>query len=272
VKDTGDAHEEHARRVERLHARLRACGPGGLAIAFSGGVDSSVLLHAARAVLGDAAVALIADSPSLPRAELLEAERVAGAIGARLERLSTDELALEAYRRNAGDRCYHCRRTLFDAMEAWARERGFRALAYGEITDDLVDDRPGRRAASELGVVAPLREAGLSKEDVRRYARAHGLATAEKPASACLASRIPVGTEVTRARLDRIERAEALVRSLGFRVLRVRDHGSDARVEVGADELARARALRDELAGLLRPLGFERVELAAYRSPVAAPR
>ncbi len=168
------------------------------------------------------------------------------------------------YRRNTGERCYWCRRTLFRFMEAWAERAGFAALAYGEITDDLADVRPGRRAATELGIVAPLRAAGFSKDDVRRYARAHGLAVAEKPASACLASRVPFGTEVTVERLRRIERAEEDVRALGFRVLRVRDHGRRARVEVGADELVRARAVRARLEDVLRASDFDEVELAAY--------
>jgi uncharacterized protein len=157
-------------------------------------------------------------------------------------------------------------------MQGYARAHGFTALAFGEITDDLFDDRPGARAARELGVLAPLRAAGWSKDDVRAYARRHGLAVAEKPASACLASRLPVGTEVTPERLRRVERAEEAVRARGFRVVRVRDHGRRARLEVGSDELARAEGERGALDAALRALGFEELALAAYRRPGTAPR
>ncbi len=257
--------DAYAERIMRLRESL--AGLRDLVVAFSGGVDSSVLLHAARRALGARAVGLIGDSPALPRRELEQALELARAMGARVERLATDELALDGYRANAGERCYFCRSALFAAMGRWARERGFTALAYGEIQDDLLDHRPGRAAAAELAVRAPLTEAGLSKEDVRRYAREHGLSVAEKPASACLASRLPLGTVVTRERLARIERAEAALSALGFTILRVRDHGARARVEVGAGELARARALRAELVALLRPQGFSELELFAYHRP-----
>jgi len=260
--------DAYTERLRRLRARL--AGFDGLAVAFSAGVDSSVLLHAAHAALGERAVGVIADSPSLPRRELADGRAFATAIGARLHVIPTDELAVAGYRANAGQRCYWCRRTLFELVRAWAAEQGFAALAYGEITDDLLDDRPGRRAAHELGVVAPLREVGFSKRDVRRYAREHGLAPADKPASACLASRLPIGTEVTAERLRRIERAEERVRSLGFRVLRVRDLGRRARVEVGADELGRARRARAELERVLSGVDFDEVELAAYGAAAGA--
>lgn len=262
----------YARRVEthatRLAALERLLGSfPDLVVAFSGGVDSSVLLHAAVGALGPRVSALIGDSPSLPRRELAEAEAFARGLGVRLERLATGELAEEGYRANDGQRCYHCRRTLFRAMEDFARARNVSTLAYGEIVDDLFEPRPGRRAAAELAVRAPLREAGWSKEDVRRYARAHGLATAEKPAAACLASRIPLGVPVTPARLARIEAAEEALRPLGFACLRVRDHGERARIEVAPPELPRARAAAAELARHLAPLGFRDLELAPYARP-----
>jgi uncharacterized protein len=236
-------------------------------VAFSGGVDSTVLLHAAHAALGERATAVIADSPSLPRAELAEARAAAAAIGAPLVEIATTELDDERYRANAGDRCYFCKHTLFVAMEHWARDHGVASLAFGEITDDRLDHRPGARAAGELGVIAPLADAGFTKDDVRRYAREHGLPAADKPASACLASRIPVGTTVTRERLARVEAAEPALRALGFRELRVRDHGLKARVEVGRDELERARADEPAIRTALASTGFGGFELAAYVPP-----
>jgi uncharacterized protein len=188
-------------------------------------------------------------------------------MGAELAVISTDELDDEAYRANRGDRCYFCKSALFRAMEPWARSRGFRALAFGEIVDDLLDDRPGARAAREFGVVAPLSETGFSKEDVRRYAREAGLPIAEKPASACLASRIAVGTRVTREGLARVERSEETVRALGFRQVRVRDHGLRARVEVGQDEIVRARAEAEAIRHGLRSEGYTTIEVAAYVAP-----
>jgi len=257
--------DSHSARVAELRRGLAALD--GVAVAFSGGVDSSVLLHAAHAALGERAVGIVADSPSLPRRELAEARELAARLGARLEMLPTEEMSSEEYRANTGDRCYFCKQELFGKMEEWARAHGFPTLAFGEIADDLVDDRPGVRAANELGVVAPLRDAGFTKDDVRRYAREHDLPVADKPSSACLASRIPVGTPVTVEGLARVEEAEEMVRDLGFRVLRVRHHGRVARLEVGQDEGERAEAMRVELSAALRRCGFEELELATYRSP-----
>lgn len=257
--------DAYAERLERLRARLRSLER--VAVAFSGGVDSSALLHAARAVLGENAVGVIADSPSLPRRELELARETARAIGARLVVIETDEMEDENYRANRGDRCYFCKSALFRAMEPWAERQGFCALAFGEIADDLLDVRPGARAAKEFGVVAPLSEAGFTKEDVRRYAREAGLVVAEKPASACLSSRLPVGTVVTRERLARIERCEEAVRALGLRQVRVRDHGNRARVEVGEDEIELARSQVDTIRRTLAVLGFGETELAVYLPP-----
>lgn len=258
---------EYAERREGLLESLRALG--SLAVAYSGGVDSAVLLHAAHAVLGERACGVIADSPSLPRRELREALALAQSIGARIEVLATNELEDERYRANAGDRCYFCKSALFSAMEPWARAQGFRALAFGEITDDLSDVRPGARAAKEFGVVAPLSAAGFSKEDVRRYARDADLVVADKPSSACLASRLPVGTRVSAERLGRIERAEESLKQLGLRQVRVRDLGESARVEVGREELAFAHQLAARIESALAAEGFTCRELAAYLTPSA---
>jgi uncharacterized protein len=261
---------DYDEKVRRLRADLAALD--SLAVAFSGGVDSSVLLHAGFAALGERCAGVIADSPSLPRAELEEARAVAVRIGARLVEVRTEELADERYVANSGDRCYWCKTALFEPMSRWAERQGFSALAFGEIADDALDDRPGARAAGEFGVRAPLAAAGLGKEDVRRYAREVGLSVAEKPASACLASRLPVGTLVTRERLAQVEAAEGSLRDLGLRVLRVRHHGRRALLEVGEAEFASAAARRDELAEALRAHGFEELDLGVYLPPAERAR
>lgn len=257
-----------AAKVDHLRERLAQL-PGAV-VAFSGGVDSTALLHACRDVLGDRTVAVTADSPSLPRAELADAASLAGELGARHVVLPTDELSRPGYVANAGDRCYHCKHELFVtvaqrraeiAPAAWA-------IVYGAITDDLGDHRPGQRAAQEHGVLAPLVDAGFAKADVRRYSRDAGLRTADKPSFACLSSRVPYGTPIDAGLLRRIERAEAVLRDLGFHQFRVRHHDQLARVEVGEDELPRAFALRRDLGERLRAVGyvFVALDVFGYRS------
>ena len=238
-----------------------------VAVAFSGGVDSSVLLHAAVHALGDGALAVIADSPSLPRRELTEAKELARSLGVELVVVGTRELEDPRYAENAGERCYFCKYALFDAMRHVARERSIPKLAFGKIQDDALDHRPGERAAQEFGVCAPLDACGFTKEDVRRYARRYDLPVAEKPASACLASRIPVGTQVTAERLAVVEAAEEDLRELGLGVLRVRHHGSKARLELGPREYLWVEQRADLLRERLASHGFEDVEFARYRQP-----
>ncbi len=254
----------HEQKVAVLHTQLAAL-PGAV-VAFSGGVDSTALLHACRHALGERVVAVTADSPSLPRAELAEAAALAERIGVRHVVLETHELDQPEYRANAGDRCYHCKKELFVTV---AQRRAEIAPAdwpvlYGVIVDDLGDHRPGQKAAAEHGVVGPLVDAGFTKDDVRRYSRAAGLPTADKPSFACLSSRVPFGTAIDREVLQRIERAEGVLRHHGFRQFRVRHHGDVARLEVGPDELPRAFSLREELGRGLVAAGYRFVALDVF--------
>ena len=210
-------------------------------VAFSGGVDSSVVAAAAARVLGDRAVAVTAVSAALASGELDGARAVARAIGIEHEVVTTDELARGAYRRNERDRCYHCKTELYEVLGAVAERRGSEAVLSGANVDDLGDWRPGLRAAAERGVRHPLVEAGLGKTDVRAIARELRLPNAEKPASPCLASRLPYGTPVDLEVLAKVDRAEAALKRLGYRELRVRHFGPRARVELGAQDLPRAR-------------------------------
>lgn len=239
-----------------------------LLVAYSGGVDSTLLLAAAHEVLGERATGLIADSPSLPRAALAEALRVAGSIGIAVEVVQTAELEDARYAENPLNRCYFCKSELFLRMDRVAGERGFAAIAYGENADDPAQERPGSRAAAEFSVFAPLREAGLTKAEVRELSRRRGLPTAEAPAQPCLSSRIPHGTRVTREALGFVERGEAIVRQFGFRVFRVRyqppENPSErpgARLQVAAPEQDRLAATRQTVVAALSACGFGRVEI-----------
>jgi pyridinium-3,5-biscarboxylic acid mononucleotide sulfurtransferase len=255
-------------REERLADRL--AGHGSLLVAYSGGVDSSYLLAVAVDVLGDKAVGATAVSPSLPAPERAAAAGLARTLGVRHVEVGTDEMERAAYRRNDRDRCFHCKTALFDVLEPLAADLGIDAIATGTIVDDLGDHRPGQRAAAERGVLTPLADAGLTKADVRALSRARGLPTADKPAAACLASRVAHGLQVTPVRLSRIERAEAWLRSrLGARVdLRVRDHGTLARVEVARDALPALVAVAAQLDAELRALGwrFVTIDAGGFRS------
>jgi pyridinium-3,5-biscarboxylic acid mononucleotide sulfurtransferase len=240
---------------------------GGAVVAYSGGVDSSFLMAVSHEVLGDRALAVTAVSPSLARRELAEAKGLAAERGWNHMTIGTHEVGREEYARNDGDRCYWCKTELFEALGPIAVERAANVLV-GTNVDDLSDHRPGLRAATEQDVRAPLVEAELTKAEIRTMSASMGLPTAEKPASPCLSSRFAYGVRVTPEGLRRVERAEEFVRSLGFEVLRVRDHGDLARVEVEKDQLDRASQLAETITAGLTELGYRHVtlDLAGFRS------
>jgi uncharacterized protein len=240
-----------------------------LLVAFSGGADSAYLAWAAHRVLGDRSLAVTALSASFSRYDRQQAEEFLRATGIRHEWIGTQEFENPLYVANNADRCYHCKDELFDRMEGLAAERGFLAIAYGVNADDTRDFRPGHRAAREHRVLAPLLDAGLHKDEIRQLSRIAGLSTWDRPASACLSSRIPYGTAVTPALLDKIDRAEAVLRELGFRQFRVRAHGELARIELAEEELSRPqdRAVAKQITAGLKALGFAFVtlDLEGYR-------
>jgi pyridinium-3,5-biscarboxylic acid mononucleotide sulfurtransferase len=262
-----DLDDSDRRAVRELSDLLVAAVPAGrLGVAFSGGVDSSVLLALAARALGPLrVVAVLGVSPSLAADERADAHDVARIVGVPVVEVPTAEGDRLEYRRNAPDRCFHCKNELFTRISDDVVERhGLSAVAYGENADDAVRrDRPGARAARDHGVLAPLAEAGITKAGVRRIARALGLPTADKPAAPCLASRIPHFEEVTPHKLAQVEAAEAGLRRLGLGELRVRHHGDVARLEVPVDEVASLAAapLRDEVLRAVRSAGFRYVAL-----------
>ncbi|MFO0869369.1 MAG: ATP-dependent sacrificial sulfur transferase LarE [Pirellulales bacterium] len=246
-------------------------GLEGCAVAFSGGVDSAVVAQAAHAALGSRAIAITGVSASLASGELEAAAALARQIGIDHRIVDTREFADPRYLRNAPDRCYHCKTELYSLLTQWAPAHGYPVLLNGANCDDLGDYRPGLEAAREQGIRSPLVECGLHKAEVRRLAQAWGLPVWDKPASPCLSSRVAYGEEVTVERLTMIDRAEAFLRQLGFRVVRVRYHKGDvARIEVPVEEIARlcTPPLRDQLTTCLIGLGFKFVtlDLAGFRS------
>lgn len=248
--------------ADKLEVLLKAIGDReGLIVAYSGGADSAFLAEAAHRVLGPRSLAAIADSPSLPRRELSDAVKLAVRRGWALREISTDELSDEAYVANAADRCYFCKGSLFKALAPLSDQLGWK-VALGTNLDDLDDWRPGQRAAHEMGAVHPLVDAGFTKEQVREASRSWGLPTADKPAAACLASRIAYGMPVTKDALARIEAAEEWLKGLGYEVVRVRDLGGDrARVEVGSAQVTRLNSERVQLIEALVGFGFDSVEI-----------
>jgi len=253
-------------KLERLKSAIAGCESA--VIAFSGGVDSSLVCAVAHEVLGERAVAVTAVSSTYPPGEIDVAKEVAKRIGIRHLIIETDELDDPKFASNPVDRCYFCKGELLGKLDEVREKFGFKKILDGTNYDDLSDFRPGSRALGEFEVASPLALAGLGKEEVRRLAADYGLPNADKPANPCLASRIPFWSKITPERLERVAKAEGFLHSLGFRVVRVRDHGDLARVEVGKSELERALELGDEIVENLKQLGytFVTIDLEGYRS------
>ena len=230
-------------------------------IAFSGGVDSSLVCAVSHEVLGSRVVAVTAVSQTYPPGELETARSIAKKIGIKLIVIRTDELKNPNFVKNPSERCYYCKRELLQRLEEIREKLEFKHIFDGTNRDDRSDIRPGLRAVKEFGVISPLADAELTKADVRKLASRFGLPNAEKPANPCLASRIPFGQGITREKLKRISQGEMFIRSLGLSVVRVRDHGTVARVEVGKDELAHAKELEGRIKSALIKLGYGRVEI-----------
>jgi uncharacterized protein len=266
--DAGRVTEDDERRMASLRRLVR--GYGGMAVAFSGGVDSSLLALIARQELGDRALAVTATSPTYPASEEKEARDLAASMGIRHVVIESNELEIPGFADNPPDRCYSCKRELFSKVKAVAAEHGISVVADGTNADDSSDYRPGRRAAEEAGVVSPFLETGMGKEAIRNWSRRLGLATAEKPAYACLASRFPYGERITEEKLATVDKIERVLRGLDFPLCRVRFHGSVVRIEVPPRDISRVchEPVREEIVRAARDAGFKFVtlDLEGYRT------
>jgi pyridinium-3,5-biscarboxylic acid mononucleotide sulfurtransferase len=265
---SGHVLEQTEAKLHSLEDQLRALN--GLMVAYSGGVDSAFLAAVAHRVLGSRMLAVLADSPSLARRDMEQAQAFANEQGIPLRIIQTDELDKPEYQRNDANRCFHCKTELFEGMEALAAELDVTHIAYGMNADDTRDFRPGQRAAQQHQVIAPLADADLTKQEIRFLAKAAGYTLWDRPAAPCLSSRVEYGRPVTREVLVQVERSEESLRRLGFREFRVRHHGELARVEIARTELPRALAMEmlDAITAELRRAGFQYVTLdtAGFRS------
>lgn len=258
--------EQRLKKLEKLKAIIKE--KVGAVVAFSGGVDSTFLLRVAAEVLGDKVIAVTANSETYPKRELEEAKLFAGTQGIKHIVIDTLELEITGFADNPPDRCYYCKHELFSKLSDIAKDNGIKYVFDGSNYDDRNDHRPGMRAARQLGVVSPLKEAEMTKEDIRELSREYGLSTWNKPSFACLSSRFPYGTKITPDKLVVIGEAEDFIRDLGFQELRVRHHDTIARIEVGKDDLGRIVAYADEITAKLKSLGFLYVtlELTGYKT------
>jgi len=257
-------------RIKEQALRKTIASLSSVVVAYSGGVDSTLLAYLAHEVLGERMHAVTVASPLLPEGELRQAQALAARLDIPHTLLPLDPLTDPTIKANTPDRCYWCKKKVMEELFAFARQHGFAAVIDGTNADDVQEHRPGTRAARECGVVSPLQEAGLCKEEIRELARSHAIAVWDKPASACLATRIPFGTQLTLAALECVAASESLLRSCGFSQLRVRHYGSLARIEVPLSDIPRLceDAVRSRVVAGLKSLGYTYVtlDLAGYRS------